>query len=143
MGAKGLRFRKHSLAPDWVTLPALRVNGVADTSGAGDWCSAGFIHALEQIAQDCAPQDLSYNKIYDSLRRAQAIAALSCRHVGARGLMRAAHPDAALSDAIRILEAHQYGLEDVEPSSDAAYLRTEASLRGMGPIRDLCCQTLA
>ncbi len=142
MGARGLRFRKHSLAPDWVTLPALHVNGVADTSGAGDWCSAGFIHALEQIAQDCAPQDISYNQIYDSLRRAQAIAALSCRHIGARGLMRAAHADAALSDAIRILQDHQYCLAEVEPASEGAYLLGETSLPGMSPIRDLCCQTL-
>lgn len=142
LGARGLRFRKHSLAPDWVTLPALRVNGVADTSGAGDWCSAGFIHALDQISESCAPQELSYNDIYDSLRMAQAIAALSCRHVGARGLMRAAHPDAALSDAIRILQDHQYDLADVEPASEAALLRAEASLPGRSPVRDLCCQTL-
>ncbi len=140
MGARGLRFRKHSLAPDWVTLPALRVNGVADTSGAGDWCSAGFIHALDQISENSAPQELSYNEIYDSLRRAQAIAALSCRHVGARGLMRAAQPDTALSDAIRILQDHQYGPADVEPA--APFLGAEAALPSSGPIRDLCCQTL-
>lgn len=141
MGARGLRFRKHSLAPDWVTLPALPVGGVADTSGAGDWCSAGFIHAIEQVAQDCAPQDLSYNEIYDSLRRAQAIAALSCRHVGARGLMRAAHADTALSDAIRILEGQPYSPGSVESASDATYHQLETPPPRADFARGLCCQT--
>lgn len=142
MGARGLRFRKHSLAPDWVTLPALRVNGVTDTSGAGDWCSAGFLHALDQIAEDCTPQELSYNEIYDSLRRAQAIAALSCRHVGARGLMRATQADEALSDAIRILQDHQYGQADVEPAAETSFLQANVPLPGFVPVRELCCQTL-
>jgi len=142
MGARGLRFRKHSLAPDWVTLPALHVNGVADTSGAGDWCSAGFIHALEQIAKDCAPQDLSYNEVYESLRRAQAIAALSCRHVGARGLMRAIEADTALADAIRILQAHQYSPVNVGLASEATGAREIAPVSRASSYRDLCCQTL-
>lgn len=142
MGAQGLRFRKHSLAPDWVTLPALRVSGIADTSGAGDWCSAGFIHALDQLAQDCAPQDLSYNDIYDSLRRAQAIAALSCRHVGARGLMRAAHADTALSDAIRILHGQPHSSATHEPASEARYFQPQSPVSRGDFARNLCCQTL-
>lgn len=142
MGAQGLRFRKHSLAPDWVTLPALHVNGVADTSGAGDWCSAGFIHALKQIAENCAPQDLSYNEVHESLRRAQAIAALSCRHVGARGLMRATEADAALSDAIRMLQEHQYGPVDVGPTAEFDFDRDTAPGARECSYRDLCCQTL-
>jgi fructokinase len=142
MGAKGLRFRKHSLAPDWVALPALHVNGVADTSGAGDWCSAGFIHALEQIAENCAPQDLSYNEVYESLRMAQAIAALSCQHVGARGLMRATAPDAALSDALRILQDNLCGPSSVGPASEVAFIRDAAPVSGESSYLDLCCQTL-
>lgn len=143
MGARGLRFRKHSLAPDWVTLPALPVSGIADTSGAGDWCSAGFIHALDQLAQDCAPQDLSYNKIYDSLRKAQAIAALSCRHIGARGLMRAAQADTALADAISILHGQPYSPNTHEPASEATYLWPQTPVPRGDLARNLCCQTLA
>lgn len=141
LGANGLRFRKHSLAPDWVSLPALRINGVADTSGAGDWCSAGFIHALQQVTDSNAYHDLSYNDIYDALQRAQAIAALSCRHVGARGLMRAGPANAALTDANLILQGHYQG-------SSAPSLAPETALaEGPPPSwyehsqRDLCCQS--
>jgi len=141
LGARGLRFRKHSLAPDWVTLPALHVNRVADTSGAGDWCSAGFIHALEQIADSRSLQDLSYNDVYDSLRMAQAIAALSCQHVGARGLMRAGPADAALTDANLILQGH---FQD-----PAAFDTAPEAAEGTAPVwhadsrQGLCCQSFA
>lgn len=103
LGARGLRFRKHSLAPDWVDLPALRATSVADTSGAGDWCTAGFLHALFARRETIERRDLSYNDIYRSLRLGQSIAALSVAHVGARGLMRAWRPSDALDMAERIL----------------------------------------
>jgi fructokinase len=104
LGARGLRFRKHSLAPDWVDLPSLRTSSVADTSGAGDWCTAGFLHALFAGREHTEVRDLSYNDIYRSLRLGQSIAALSVRHVGARGLMRAWQPLDALEMAQRVLE---------------------------------------
>ena len=63
LGARGLRFRKHSLVPDWVDLPALRTGSVADTSGAGDWCTAGFLHALFGSRQADVHRDLGYNDI--------------------------------------------------------------------------------
>jgi fructokinase len=104
MGARGLRFRKHSLAPDWVNLPALRTSSVADTSGAGDWCTAGFLHALFADRGVSELRDLDYNDIYRSLRLGQSIAALSVRHIGARGLMRAWYPSDALGIAQQILD---------------------------------------
>ncbi len=103
-GARGLRFRKHSLAPDWVNLPALRTSSVADTSGAGDWCTAGFLHALFSGRGGSELRDLDYNDIYRSLRLGQSIAALSVAHVGARGMMRAWHPTEALGMAQQILD---------------------------------------
>lgn len=143
MGAKGLRFRKHSLAPDWIALPALRVHGVADTSGAGDWCSAGFIHALQQVAEGCSPQELSYNEIFDSLRSAQAIAALSCRHHGARGLMRAARADVALSDAFQILREQLPGPIRIDCLNEPAFGGEAMPVASCEWHRDLCCQALA
>lgn len=103
LGARGLRFRKHSLAPDWVDLPALHTTSVADTSGAGDWCTAGFLHALFARRENSEHLDLSYNDIYRSLRLGQSIAALSVGHIGARGLMRAWQPSDALDMAEQIL----------------------------------------
>lgn len=104
LGARGLRFRKHSLAPDWVGLPALRTGSVADTSGAGDWCTAGFLHALFASRGTSELRDLGYNDIYRSLRLGQSIAALSVGHVGARGMMRAWQPSDTLEMAQRILD---------------------------------------
>jgi fructokinase len=104
LGARGLRFRKHSLAPDWVDLPALRTSSVVDTSGAGDWCTAGFLHALFARRGATELRDLGYNDIYRSLRLGQSIAALSVGHVGARGMMRAWQPSEALDMAQRILQ---------------------------------------
>lgn len=104
MGSRGLRFRKHSLAPDWVNLPALRTSSVADTSGAGDWCTAGFLHALFARRVGSELRDLDYNDIYRSLRLGQSIAALSVAHVGARGMMRAWHPTQTLGMAQQILD---------------------------------------
>lgn len=104
LGARGLRFRKHSLAPDWVDLPALRTGSVADTSGAGDWCTAGFLHALFGRREATELRDLGYNDIYRSLRLGQSIAALSVGHVGARGMMRAWQPSDALEMAQRVLD---------------------------------------
>lgn len=104
LGARGLRFRKHSLAPDWIDLPALRTSSIADTSGAGDWCSAGFLHALFASRGANDLRDLSYNDIYRSLRLGQSVAALSVGHVGARGMMHAWQPSDALEMAQRILD---------------------------------------
>lgn len=103
LGARGLRFRKHSLAPDWVKLPAIRTNSIADTSGAGDWCTAGFLHALFAHG-GTEVRDLGYNDIYRSLRVGQSIASLSVGHVGARGMMRAWKPTDTLEMAQQILD---------------------------------------
>lgn len=108
LGVRGLRFRKHSLAPDWIDLPALSARTVTDTSGAGDWCSAGFLHALFASGRGDNAHALTYNEIYHALRHGQAVAALSVAHVGARGLMRAWTPDAALEMAQRTLAGNCY-----------------------------------
>lgn len=123
-GARGLRFRKHSLAPDWIELPALRSSQVADTSGAGDWCTAGFLHALLACREGAEMRDASYNEVYHSLRLGQSIAALSVGHVGARGLMRAWQSDDTLSRALQILEGSGATVDPVLPARDHADLDT-------------------
>lgn len=115
LGARGLRFRKHSLAPDWVELPALRTAYVADTSGAGDWCTAGFLHTLFACRESTELQDLTYNAIHRSLRLGQSIAALSVGHIGARGLMRAWRSEDALVKAQMVLEG-AYATDRAEPA---------------------------
>lgn len=122
-GARGLRFRKHSLAPDWIELPALRSSRVTDTSGAGDWCTAGFLHSLLACCYSAEPQDASYNEIYHSLRLGQSIAALSIGHIGARGLMRAWGSDDTLTRAHMVLEG-AYVAGSMSPARDYVALDT-------------------
>lgn len=123
-GARGLRFRKHSLAPDWVELPSLRSSCVADTSGAGDWCTAGFLHALLACREGADTHDASYNEVYHSLRLGQSIAALSVGHIGARGLMRAWRSEDMLSRAHMVLEGAYAAADSASCSREYAALDT-------------------
>lgn len=128
-GSRGLRFRKHSLAPDWVELPALRTSSVADTSGAGDWTTAGFLHSLLGLGQGGELHDLSYNDIYRSLRLGQSIAALSVGHIGARGLMRAWQSDETWSKARMVMD-------------DGYYAEGVAPRRPLSAFDTVCCEAV-
>lgn len=88
LGARGLRFRAPSLVDAWLTLPAFDVPRIADTAGAGDWCSAGMLHTLFAGRAAITIEDLSHNRLFEALRFGQALAALNCMHDGARGLAR-------------------------------------------------------
>lgn len=85
LGAQGLRFRAPSLTLGWVDLPAIKVPYIADTAGAGDWCSAGFLHHL--FSSNTVQNIFNHNAIYDALRFGQALSALNCMYDGARGVM--------------------------------------------------------
>lgn len=130
LGARGLRFRKHSLAPDWVELPALRAGPVADTSGAGDWCTAGFLHTLFACREIKELQALNYNEIHRALRVGQSVAALSVAHVGARGLMRAWNSKDALEMAQGVLDG---GIP----------LPWSESIAPANSLESVCCENLA
>jgi|JI8StandDraft_1071087.scaffolds.fasta_scaffold01459_7 fructokinase len=88
LGAAGLRFRMRSLDPTWVTISSIQLSAVTDTAGAGDWCTAGFLHLVSKHLRGGMLSDLRYNHVYAALRAGQALAALNCQHTGARGLMR-------------------------------------------------------
>jgi fructokinase len=65
-------------------LPAFPV-AVADSAGAGDWATAGFLYALPHLdVRESSHEDLCTAAAYG-----QALAALSCRYPGARGLSEA------------------------------------------------------
>lgn len=83
MGAQGLRFRIPSAVGSWTSLPAINVPSVADTAGAGDWCTAGLLASL--FDADSHP-DISYDAVYDGLRFGQSLAAMNCMFTGARGV---------------------------------------------------------
>lgn len=76
-GARGLEFRVGHGA--WHSRRA-RPARVSDSAGAGDWVTAGLLaHLIDE------PR-LTHRNISDGLNLGQALAALSCAFVGARGM---------------------------------------------------------
>jgi fructokinase len=83
MGAKGLQYRLNN--KKWKFLPPFKVNNFVDAAGAGDWCSAGFIH---YIYKNNSTSDFFSEKIVrDALSFGQCLSAINCQYIGARGSM--------------------------------------------------------
>ena len=88
MGERGLMYR-HRFGEqwsEWCHLPAVHAPRLADTCGAGDWCTAGLIArsaagGKEGLRRGGAAQ------IRDALRYGQVLAAWNCSFEGARGGM--------------------------------------------------------
>lgn len=90
-GSTGLRYRAPSLGADWVELDAYRAPNIIDTSGAGDWCTSGLLYYLFKTNPHCSVANVSYNQLNEALRFGQALSALNCMAMGARGLAKALH----------------------------------------------------
>lgn len=95
-GALGLRFRLPQVSGDheWVWSSPVENKEIVDTSGAGDWTTAGMIHSMLTLG---AGRVHANREILEaSLRYGQALAALNCRFAGARGLAQAVSASEAL-----------------------------------------------
>lgn len=89
LGDAGLRYRrwKHGQRPGaWIQSKAIAVDGVKDTAGAGDWCSAGI---LSKVARNGFQgfTELTDQQLSSAVRYGQALASWCCRFEGARGGM--------------------------------------------------------
>jgi sugar/nucleoside kinase (ribokinase family) len=91
----GLRYSVHDFqrrAVKWLKQRAIPVAQVRDETGAGDWMTAAMIidlfnrDTIQSIFEDA-------DNLGSIIRRAQAVAAVSCGFVGARGAMHAFSPD--------------------------------------------------
>jgi len=89
LGREGLRYRskiQSARISEWRHLASYDVAHIADSAGAGDWCTAGVVHALGQTgSQGLLQSDMP--RIREALRFGQALAAWSCEFKGARGGM--------------------------------------------------------
>lgn len=83
LGTRGLKFRWRE---SWTTLPAFDAPNLRDAAGAGDWSSAGFIHAIAQHGAEKFSKSTK-GQITHALRLGQALAAINCQFDGARGAM--------------------------------------------------------
>jgi fructokinase len=84
-GLAGLRYRLPAREHwDWRHLKAIPAPYVADTAGAGDWCTSGFLFQVASVGraglERASPADLE-----GGLRFGQAAAAVACGYEGARG----------------------------------------------------------
>ena len=78
-GANGAYWRRSGMA--WNHVPHFPVD-VVDAGGAGDWTTAALLASLPSVV----PNDFARTDLTRPLRYAQAVAALSCQALGARGL---------------------------------------------------------
>lgn len=82
LGERGLRFQFQNSS--WNEMDAVKPELVQDTSGAGDWCSAGLLHILsDQWTGDT--NDISFELVGQGLKFGQVLAAMNCKYEGARG----------------------------------------------------------
>ena len=101
----------------WQKVEGFTVEPV-DAAGAGDWTTAALLAALGPVG----PEELAECDLNGPLRAAQAVAALSCGHIGARGLNRAAGRERIDVDAQRLLVGRQKGTVECQPPT-----RTDAA----------------
>ncbi len=89
LGHGGLRFRVNSNTGGrqrWIRVEAFILKQIQDTAGAGDWCTAGLIHALASKGL-AGLKSASIAKIIRASMFAQALSAWNCGFEGARGGM--------------------------------------------------------
>lgn len=96
LGPKGLRYRAPSLGREWKTLSAYTLPQLEDTSGAGDWCTAGLVYALLRDGSS-KWEELDYVEIEEALVFGQALSSLNCMTRGARGLLQVLRPNEVLN----------------------------------------------
>lgn len=152
-GAEGLRFRQPSAAiRDWYFLSALRVSEIADSAGAGDWCTAGLLYFLSQKKSG---RQLSLSLLSNALRYGQMLAALNCMLPGARGLARSLDEKFTKEQLAKLLHSEYVG--GSSPQNWASVVNTFVSISqgrithwnvhmrqnpDLDQSTSLCCETL-
>ena len=106
LGERGLKYRhQFGRSPThWVHLDAIQAPRLADTCGAGDWLTAGFL-ANAAIGGLACLRNLGPERLQSALRYGQALAAWNCGFEGARGGMYAV----SFSDFEAQIDALIYG----------------------------------
>lgn len=100
MGSEGLVYRLHN-QKKWTHIEAYTITSVIDAAGSGDWCTAGLIHGLFNRSKGRV--EITNKIVEDALEFGQALAALNCCFMGARGAMYALEKEVLLTAALEIL----------------------------------------
>lgn len=83
MGDEGLVYRLKNQRK-WTNVPAYEISCLVDAAGSGDWCTAGIIYQLFGQINDSIFEPQNVER---TLNFGQALAALNCSFMGARGVM--------------------------------------------------------
>lgn len=108
LGAEGLRYRLKS--NQWFSLPVVEAPSLADAAGSGDWCTAGLI----DVAFRESHGRLGNSVVRKGLQLGQALAALNCAYLGARGLAYAMAGPTGVRAATELLR-HRKNAQTVPP----------------------------
>jgi fructokinase len=85
-GEDGLVFRTMT-SPSWKEEKSFYIKKIADSAGAGDWCTSGIIHHLFYNQAKQNSKKFVISRLRESLKFGQALGALNCLFYGARGMM--------------------------------------------------------
>jgi fructokinase len=102
-GKEGLIFsyrKRDKKLSKWISLGPQPAPRILDTSGAGDWCTAGLLSAL-LVKNQKYKKWLTKDDIVSSLQFGQALAAISCAFVGGQGLIHADFNQKDLRDLLQ------------------------------------------
>ena len=111
LGDRGLKYR-HRLGRDvsrWMYLNAIPAPRLADTCGAGDWCTAGLIAEAAVDGQE-GFRRVGARGVRAALRYGQALAAWNCGFEGARGGMYAVSRRVFQKQITELLNGRQDGI---------------------------------
>jgi len=142
LGAEGLSYRMPD-STQWVEMPAIPAPFVADSSGSGDWCTAGAIHWI--LDRKASHQPLGHAEVQAAFRFGQALASLNCRHQGARTLARNVSSEHLLGFANWLSSS---GTSDAVALQAASASKWEPCLEENSSswearLASLCCQQLS
>ncbi len=88
-GEQGLQFSYKQSEKEfsaWVFLNASHIEEGKDSSGAGDWLTAAFLYYF-LLPMNSTSNLFKYEEIKRSLEAAMELAALSCKEIGAQGIL--------------------------------------------------------
>lgn len=119
LGEDGLRCRSGG---EWLHMPAIGAPFVADTVGSGDWTTGGLLYHLFREVPE--PEDWSPEHIRGAAQFGQALAALNCSFVGARGVQYAMSVEDMLATAKDLIQSASNRDAIEERRSSCATMRT-------------------
>jgi fructokinase len=109
LGNKGLQYR-HGAGTNWQTSPPIHLKNITDSTGAGDWCTAGILYAIGWEGSR-GLSNRSDAEVFETIRFGQALGTLNCMYLGARGLMYAATRKEVLTATRHLLDGYNVTLK--------------------------------